>query len=96
MNSEYPKICVDSSKSDTERVGRLLECYNQFNYLSWNIDSIIFIEHTLRSLNQYVTLIGYDSNGNVGEVDIDMTISCMKNTLERQDKSWYAYGCRGR
>ena len=90
MTDDVPYIVLDK-KSPAEIVGDLRERYKEFDYLPMNMNSIIHIEQTLRFLSQYVTLIGFTSNGELGYLDIDMTIKGLKQRLENQNK-----GCRCR
>ena len=88
---DYPLVIIDD-RSNCQRVGDLLTYLRDFYYRPHNMDYIIDLQRTLLYLEQYVTLIGFDDNGDLGYVDVDMTIKCHLNTLERFDKNYWSYG----
>lgn len=71
----YPRVVIsDKNKSDAERVKELLEIIDDSKYWVFNEKSIFDYVMALRSLSQYVSLIGFSSwNGDWGYVDIDET-----------------------
>lgn len=89
--SSYPLLIIDD-KSNCQRVRDLLSYLEDFYYRQYNMDYIIDLQRTLLYLGRYVTLIGFDDNGDLGYVDVDMTINCHLNTLERFDKNYWGYG----
>ena len=70
-----------SEKSPAETVKGLIEYLNEVNYMPISSRRVMELERTLRSLTQYVTLIGFDKDGRLGYVDVDLTVKCLKNEL---------------
>lgn len=91
----YPIIAVHDYKSDATIVKELLKCLSEFYYRSYDTDYIIDLQRTLISLDHYVTLIAFDGKGRLGFIDIDWTIRCHWNNLERLNKKWWNYGSCG-
>lgn len=81
---EYPRVILNDYKySDAERVKSLLEILYDLKYRPFNIDYVITYEQTLRSLDQYVTLIGfYGIDKEFGEVDIEESVRQMRKHHE--------------
>ena len=80
---EFPKIVINNNgKSDAEKVEYLLKILYDLKYCPFNIDYVITYEQTLRSLDQYVTLIGLDINKEFGKVDIEESVRQMRQHYE--------------
>lgn len=90
--TEFPRGTISPDMSDAEHVKRLLEIFKQCNYMPFDSHLIHTVSSTLHSLSQYVTLISFNEKGEFGTVDIEVTIQNMWNSLERQDKTYLAYG----
>ena len=86
---DYPLVIIND-RSNCQRVRDLLNYLRDFYYRPYNADYIIDLQRTLFSLEQYVTLIGFNDGGELGYVDVDMTIKCHWNHLENLDKRlWF-------
>lgn len=83
---ELPKIIINK-KSDVENVKGLMEIWEDLMYRPFDEDYIITYERTLRSLSQYVTLIGFTESQEVGEIDIDWSVSVLRNDYARMRES---------
>ena len=83
---ELPKIIINK-KSDVENVKELMEIWEDLMYRPFDEDYIITYECTLRSLSQYVTLIGFTESQEVGEIDIDWSVSVLRNDYSQMRES---------
>lgn len=65
-------------QNNTEYVQRLIGELEQFRYYPLNTWSIIQIESVLRELINYVSLLGFTENGELGTVNVTATIINLK------------------
>ena len=72
-----PRV-IFNRQNNTEYVQRLISELEQFKYYPLNTWSIIQIESVLRELSNYVSLLGFTENGELGTVNITATITNLK------------------
>ena len=67
---------------NTELIKSLLKEFNDLDGYPLNMHTVYKVERVLRSLNQYVSIIGLDEFGRLGTVDVDMTVDQLRRTVE--------------
>lgn len=72
-----------SDTSDTEMVELLIDSLNDLKGSPLNMITVVEFDRILRTLNQYVTLVGIDNENRLGVVDIDTTVNLLKTNVER-------------
>ena len=75
--------CPFLNSSDTEMVELLIGSLNDLKGSPLNMMTVVEFDRILRTLNQYVTLVGIDNENRLGVVDIDTTVDLLRTNVER-------------